>query len=191
MNTMEAMANRRSIRKYRETPVPRDLVERVLAAALQAPSGKNRQPWRFVALEGSKKDELVEIMRAGIRRLQEYGVPIGSAEWTADIMVQAPVAILIFNAEAAPGTDHSGVNRYPWLVDIQSIGAAIQHILLAATELGLGSLWICDIFCADYAIQEWLGRGDELVAAVSLGYPAEAPEARPRKEPAELVAWLS
>ena len=191
MNTLEAIDRRRSIRKFQETPVPRDLIERVLAAAIQAPSGKNRQPWRFVVLEGSKKDELVEMLRAGIRRLQEYGVPIGSAEWTAEVMARAPVAILVFNAEAAPDADHGGVNRYPWLVDIQSIGAAIQHILLAATELGLGSLWICDIFCADYAIQEWLGRGDELVAAVSLGYPAEAPEARPRRDAAELVAWLS
>ena len=54
MNTQEAIASRRSIRKFQERAVPRELIERVLTTALQAPSGKNRQPWRFVVIEEGK-----------------------------------------------------------------------------------------------------------------------------------------
>lgn len=189
MNTLEAIAARRSIRRFQDKPVPRALIEQVLQAAIQAPSGKNRQPWRFVVLEGRSRDRLIELMREGIARLRQWGAEIGSAEWSTEIMARAPVTILVFNAESTPETDHSGEKRYPWLVNIQSIGGAIQTMLLAALELGLGSLWICDIFCADRAIREWLGRKDELVAAVSLGYPDESPHARPRMTVAEVAEW--
>ena len=191
MNTQEAIASRRSIRKFQERPVPRELIERVLTAAIQAPSGKNRQPWRFVVIEEGNRGELIRLMREGIARLREWGVEIGSAEWTTEVMAQAPVTVLIFNAGTTPDDDHSREKRYHWLVDVQSIGGAIQNMLLAATELGLGSLWICDIFCADYTIQEWLGRGDEMVAAVSLGFPDEVPAARPRMAMSELAEWRS
>jgi len=191
VNTQEAIASRRSIRKFQERPVPRELIERVLTAAIQAPSGKNRQPWRFVVIEEGNRGELIRLMREGIARLREWGVEIGSAEWTTEVMAQAPVTVLIFNAGTTPDDDHSREKRYHWLVDVQSIGGAIQNMLLAATELGLGSLWICDIFCADYTIQEWLGRGDEMVAAVSLGFPDEVPAARPRMAMSELAEWRS
>lgn len=191
VNTLEAIASRRSIRKFKDQPVPRALVERILEAAAQAPSGKNQQPWRFVVVEGRSRDRLLHLMRDGIARLRQRGLEIGSAEWTTAVMAQAPVTVLVFNAETAPDADHSRENRYPWLVDVQSIGGAIQTMLLAAVELGLGSLWICDIFCADRAIQEWLGREDELVAAVSMGYADEAPVARPRRPVSELTEWRS
>ncbi len=60
MNTFEAIAARRSIRGFQDKPVPRALIEQVLQAAVQAPSGKNRQPWRFVVVEGR--------VHAGLRR---------------------------------------------------------------------------------------------------------------------------
>lgn len=190
MTVLEAIASRRSIRRFKETPFPRAAIERILAAACLAPSGKNRQPWRFVVLESGSRDKAIQLMREGIERLRACGAEIGSAEWTAGIMAKAPVTILIFNAESLPETDHSGLRRYPWLTDIQSIGGAIQTMLLAALEEGLGTLWICEIFGADCAVREWLGRRDELVAAVALGYPDEAPVARPQREWAEITDWM-
>jgi nitroreductase len=53
METMEAISRRRSIRRFTDAPVPRELVEKVLAAEILAPSAKNRQPWRFIVLEGA------------------------------------------------------------------------------------------------------------------------------------------
>ena len=63
-------------------------------------------------------------------------------------------------------------------------------MLLAAQELGLGSLWICDVFAAYEGLCRWLGEKSALIAAVSLGYPAESPSARPRKPVSEVTRWL-
>ena len=75
--------------------------------------------------------------------------------------------------------------------DIQSIGGMVQTMLLAATSLGLGSLWICDVLCAYPTIRQWLGRKEEMVTAVSLGYADESPSPRPRTPAAELTEWRS
>jgi nitroreductase len=61
---------------------------------------------------------------------------------------------------------------------------------LAALDLGLGSLWICDVFYAYEGLMAWLGEKGGMVAAVSFGYPAENPEARPRKSFDEVVRWM-
>jgi nitroreductase len=76
------------------------------------------------------------------------------------------------------------------VVDIQSVGAAIQNMLLAARDLGVGSLWICDVFYAYEVLRAWLGEGGEMIAAVCLGYADEAPSARPRKGIDEVVRMI-
>jgi nitroreductase len=93
----------------------------------------------------------------------------------------------VFN-ENAPESRHpdDGGN----VVDVQSIGGAIQTMLLAAHELGLGTLWICDVFYAYDGLREWLGRKEQMIAAVSIGYADEAPEARPRKPWQEVTEWV-
>jgi nitroreductase len=77
------------------------------------------------------------------------------------------------------------------LVNVQSVGAAIQNMLLAAQDLGLGSLWIADVFYAYGKLCSWLGKeGQMMVAAVSFGYPDENPDARPRKPVSDVTHWL-
>ncbi len=73
---------------------------------------------------------------------------------------------------------------------LQSIGGAIQTMLLAAQVLGVGSLWICDVLYCEDEINACFGHGaDTLVAAVSLGYAAESPRARPRRPWQEVTEW--
>lgn len=189
MEVSTAIAARRSIRRFTDRPVAPELIERLLTAATLAPSGKNMQPWRFVVLEGERKDKLVDVMSAELTTVKAAGNPVGSAEHSAKVMRQAPVTILIYDSEFVPDEDHSGIARIMSLVHTQSIGAAIQNMLLAAEEAGLGTLWICDVFFAEAAINALLGRTDELVAAVSVGYAAEAPAARPRRPWSELTDW--
>jgi nitroreductase len=63
MEIIKAIEQRRSIRKFQNKEVSREILERLLELAIKAPSGKNRQPWRFVVLQGEKKSELVKLMK--------------------------------------------------------------------------------------------------------------------------------
>ena len=190
MNTLEAIAQRRSIRRFKDAPISDDTLETILNAAIQAPSGKNRQPWRFVVVKEEKRAEMVRVMREGIDWAEEMGVEPGSSRWTAKVMEHAPVTVFIFN----PYGEHK-FGKPPWEqrwdpVGVQSAGAAIQNMLLAAQDLGLGSLWICDVYYALDGLCKWMDREDQMIAAVSLGYPDEQPDARPRKPLEEVTTWM-
>ncbi len=191
MNTLDAIAARRSIRKFKDTPIPDEALRAILTAAIQSPSGKNRQPWRFVVVQGDKRAEMVRVMREAMAKLKARGEDTGSGEWSAHVMEQAPVTIFIFNPEGMhPWLARSIDQMFTDLVNIQSIGAAIQNMLLAAQDLGIGSLWICDVLYAYEEFCHWLGEECEMIAAVSLGYPDESPAARPRKPFDEVVRWV-
>jgi len=188
VNTLEAIAQRRSIRKFKPDPLPEDTLQAIINAGIQAPSGKNRQPWRFVIVKEDQRPEMVRILREGIAKGKAEGDDPGSSEYSAKIMERAPVTVFVFNPDGlAPWLAHSIDQNFTELVDTQSIGAAIQNMLLAAQELGVGSLWICDVFNAYRALCDWLGEKGEMIAAVSFGYPAESPAARSRKSYTEVV----
>jgi nitroreductase len=191
VNVQEAIAQRRSIRKFKDEPVPDEIIEQILHAATLAPSGKNRQPWHFYVVKEDKRAEMVRVMREGMARLKGLGVPLGSAEWTAKVMEQAPITVFIYNENAEFAEVPKDIGDFlGHLVDVQSIGAAIQNMLLAALELDLGSLWICDVFYAYEELCAWLGTEQQMIAAVSFGYPDEEPGARPRKPVSEVTEWV-
>lgn len=190
MDTTEAIAARRSIRKFKDQPVPEDLIRQVLHAATLAPSGKNRQPWRFYVVQGEERAEMVRVMREGMAKLEAQGMGTGSAKWTAQVMEQAPATVFVFNPNAGWVNMPAEIGDWMWnVVDVQSVGAAIQNMLLKALDLGLGSLWICDVFLACDELSAWLGESSQMIAAVSLGYPDESPEPRPRKTVDEVTVW--
>jgi len=190
MNTIETIAARRSIRAFKDEELPEEAVTKILAAASQAPSGKNRQPWRFAVIRGKKRAEMVSVLREAIAAFKSRGEDTGSAEWTANVMEQAPLTVFVFNAHGIdPWLEHSTDQIFQELVDVQSIGAAIENMLLAATDLGIGSLWIADVLCAVTELKTWLKEEGQLVAAVSFGVPDESPDARPRKPFDEVVRF--
>jgi nitroreductase len=194
MNTLEAIAARRSIRRFKPDPIPEETLTQILTAGSLAPSGKNRQPWRFVVVKEDQRPEMLRILQEGINRTVAKGEDPGSSEWTAHVMEQAPVTVFVFNPDGIyPWLAHSIDQNFTEVVDTQSIGAAIQNMLLAALDLGIGSLWICDVFYAYEELANWLGEGaseharGQMIAAISFGYPDEAPPARKRKSLDELV----
>jgi nitroreductase len=191
MNTLKAIAQRRSIRKFKDTPVPEEAIRQILTAATQAPSGKNRQPWRFYVVCEDMRAEMVRILRQGIARVEGEGGDPGSSKWTANVMEGAPVTVFIFNPHAEHPRGKTTLDNSVWdIVDGQSIGAAIQNMCLAALELGLGSLWICDVFYAYEELCAWLSETHQMIAALSLGYPDESPDPRPRKSVDEVTEWV-
>lgn len=191
MNTREAIAARRSIRRFKSDPIPTEHLQAILTAATQAPSGHNRQPWRFAVVSGDKHAEMVQVMRQGIADAKARGEDIGSSEGTAAAMERAPVTVFVFNPYGmAPWLAHSIEQNFMALVNTQSVGAAIQNMVLAAQDLGIGSLWICDVFEAYEELRVWLGEEGQMVAAVSFGYADESPGPRPRKPMDQVVKWL-
>ena len=193
---LDAVIKRRSIRKYKEEEIPACLVEEVLRAGLLAPSSKNRQPWKFIVVTGRSKAEMLEVFRQGLEReekspmLPESAQYISGAEYTLQVMKQAPVVIFIVNTLGLElNRDLTPEERIFELCNAQSIGAAIENMTLTAADLGLGSLWICDTCFAYQELNGWLDAGGELFAALALGYADEEPAARPRKSLEEAMEW--
>lgn len=191
MDTIEAISTRRSIRKFTNTPIPEEDLDRIMKAAIEAPSGKNNQPWKFVIVREDRRAEMVRIMREGISSTKDQGRDTGSSEWSAIVMENAPVTVFVFNPFGTkPWLARSIEQNFHDLVNVQSVGAAIQNMLLAARDLGIGSLWICDVFYAYEELCNWLGEDCQMVAAVSFGYADENPDARPRKPLSEVMRVL-
>ena len=191
MNTLEAIKSRRSIRRFLDKPVSREDLETVIQAAAWAPSAKNSQTWRFTVVQGDKLKEMLDLFKGGIIGRESEGEDTGSSKWTLEVMRQAPVAVLIHNTDGIHPWKARKEHESWWdLATVQSVGAAIQNLLLAAHELGLGSLWIADIWEAYPCLNEWLGVDTQLVAAVSLGTPDVDPPMPPRKPMDEIVTWL-
>ena len=191
---IEAIKNRRSIRKYKDKTVDREQITQILQEGMLAPSSKNRQPWKFVVAMGGAKEKACHAMEEGIRReKKEPFIPdsspyINGAEHTLRIMQQAPALIFIVNTLAASFNEELSMDeRVSEICNAQSIGAAIENMTLEATELGLGSLWICDSFFAQKELSDW--AGGELYAILAVGYTDEAPAARPRKKAEDVIEW--
>lgn len=195
---IQAIIERRSIRKYKNISVPQPMIEEVIKAGMLAPSSKNRQPWNFIVVSGGSKSDMLNTMKKGFEReriepLLPDSVPyISGAKYTLGVMEQAPVIIFIMNTLGVEVTNTlTTEDRISEICNAQSIGAAIENMTLAATELGLGSLWICDTFFAQEELRNWLHTKGELYAALAIGYPNETPFARPRYDMKDVVEWRS
>ncbi len=162
MELMEVVRQRRSVRSFRPDPVPPEKIDYVLEAARLAPSWANGQCCTFLVVSDPRIKH--ELAQAG-------------NEW----IEQAPVIIV-----ACADPKLSGVkNDQPYY--LLDVGIAMEHLVLAAAEQGLGTCWV-GWFNEDRA-RAALGVPDgvRVVASTPLGFPNEEPAARPRKSLAELV----
>lgn len=193
---LEVIKNRRSIRKYKSQDVPKESIEYILNAGILAPSSKNRQPWKFVVVMGDAKLDMQNVMEQGLKReMNKPLLPLSAkylngAEQTFQIMKAAPVIIFVINELAIEiGLSLSVDERVSEICNAQSIGAAMENMTLEATNLGLGSLWICNTFFAQKELCDWLGIKGELYGAMAVGYSDETPNKRPRKNLNDVVEW--
>ena len=182
MDLDKALRDRRSIRSYLDKSVPEELVRQVIEAATFAPSAKKGQQWRFTVLTGKSKKELTDLFRRELEMVSERigRENMGSSFSSCDIMEQAPVVIMVWNA-----------GERGWETEIHSVAAAIQNMLLKAYALGLGTVWIGDIFYTLDALKKHLGKPWNLMAAVALGWPTHTPKPRPRKSVDAVAKFLS
>lgn len=193
----EALARgRRSVRQLRPDPLPRALLTRLIELAGWAPSPHGSQPWRFAVITGARtKAELAAAMGAAwVRNLAMDGesdeVIAARLAGSTRRLTEAPALIV-------PCLYTADLDRYPdparqvaeELMAVQSLGAAVQNLLLAAYDLGLDAGWMCaPLFCPE-VVRETLGLAPGLVphAIVPVGFAAREPRRRPRRPVGELI----
>lgn len=183
---------RRSIRQFAEQPLDEDLIRTVLDAANQAPSAHNQQSWKFIVVRGDRKQELGRLVAARAADLPKPSASI--LRMAARSLSSAPVVIAIVNTGTLieHGTelfkiDNDQATDFFRTMEIQSSAAAAQNLLLAATSLGLASVWLGILFLIKDEVLEFLGQqGGEFMAVIPLGHPRRYNEG-PRKRSLEYV----
>jgi nitroreductase len=179
MPVREAIERRVSCRAYRPTPVPQAHLTQILEAARLAPSACNQQPWRFAVVHD------LDLRR---RIVEDGFLPGIKMAWAIDAPVHVVIGMERSFLTHRLAASVSGVD-YPWV----DIGIAGEHLVLAATELGLGTCWIGWIKPRVVArIVAW-PASIKPVVVITLGCasdPASIPPSTRRKPLAELVRWL-
>jgi coenzyme F420-0:L-glutamate ligase / coenzyme F420-1:gamma-L-glutamate ligase len=180
---LQAIYERRSIRRYQDKPVARELIERIIEAGCWAPSAHNRQPWHFVVLQDFAIKETLALamgsrLRADLERdhLPEATI-VKETSRSYERLSSAPVLILVCLTMTVMDVYKDEKRNHNELVmAIQSVAMAGQNILLAAHDLGLGACWTCaPLFCPDVVREsldlpaDWQPQG-----IITVGYPAEA-----------------
>ncbi len=196
-NMISAIYDRRSTRKFLDTPIAKKDIREIIESGIKAPSSKNRQPWKYIVVQGNEKEKMLHAFRQGISReengdamLPQSRQHIDGAKYTADIMEQAPVVVFVVNTLGKDLMENISVEeRVSEICNTQSVGASIENMLLAATDKGIGSLWICDIYFGYSELCDWLDHEGQLIAAIAFGYSNEFPRERPRKKFEEVVEW--
>jgi nitroreductase len=173
-DTLQSIANRRSIRQFKAEQISDAQLEAIVTAVLQAPSGHNDQSCYLVAVQNR---ELIDEMNAGSKREMQQ-LPV---EWIADlgrnddyhIYYHAPTVVVV-----AARTDA--------ITPVPDVCAAIQNMLIAAESLGVGSCWMgfARFHFASPEARRRIGlpEGYEVHYAVALGYKPDGLELEPRPE---------
>lgn len=177
MTAKECITGRRSIRSFTDQPVPHELLAQIVETASYAPSWKNTQITRYIAVEGAKKSELAKCTNI---------FPGNGA-----IMEKAPMVIAVTMIKGRSGYERDGsfstVKGDRW--QMYDAGVASEAFCLAAYEQGLGTV-IMGLFDEDEAVKVLdIPQERELVALIPIGYPAESPAAPKRKTVEDLLTF--
>lgn len=182
----QLIESRKSIRKYKKDLPPKDVIERILQAGLHAPSGKNRQNWRFFVVTGKKRDEYLKLSQKswlGIKEILQGRLKPSLYDFTERFFYtlgDAPVIIFCYSHNSSDERYHTSIG---------SVYMAVENINLAALVEGLGSCTMGAPLEIKEDVDQWLGVTElpeyksgelELLCAVVMGYPDHQPPKSPR-----------
>jgi nitroreductase len=190
--TIRTIRQRHSIRQFQDVPLDDELIRTMLDCANRAPSAHNQQSWQFIVVQGEKKKALAELVN---RQCQSFHKPVSTIlRMAARTISSAPAIIAVMNTGQfiANGSRLFRVDAEQGLdffrtMEIQSSSAAVENLLLAATALGLGSVWLGILFVIKEDILTFLGEQQgEFMAVVAVGHPHKT-SSGPSKKPLEAV----
>ncbi|MBO8129009.1 MAG: nitroreductase family protein [Peptococcaceae bacterium] len=205
----QIIKTRRSVRKFREEPVPESIVHLLIECARWAPSATNRQPWRFIAVTRRESVEALErIIAARIEAIADQAVAGGQQDAALKLKAFGHYATFFKNAPlvivcvAEPYRSRFTreifeplkLAQEAWqLENVKSVCFAVQNLLLAAHALGYGA---CPMslpgILAGEELKKYLGlkAAEEIVMVVPVGLPEGVPAAPGRKEVLEILSWI-
>ena len=189
MEFFDLVKNRRSIRKYKSQPVDKKDILKILDAANWAPSAMNWQPWEFIVVSGELLKPLSDSFKAVVDKLtHKYGEQLFDDKFVkfAAHYGGAPVVVVALTKASSEPNEKKA--------SLESTSAAMENLVLAAADLGLGTCWMTGPLQDENNLRRILdiSSDKEIVAVTPLGYPDEVPKPQPRID-AELkqkVKWM-
>lgn len=199
LTTKEAIEERRSIRKFKDTQVSQEIIMELLDAARLAPSGCNAQPWKFKIIEDEETKQ--KLSQAAHKQSFIAQAPVvlvccadisayieGTVSGVQDLGKVGALEEQIVNilCESAYELKQASIDEIGPRIAV-NVAIAIEHIVLRALDFGLGTCWIR--LLEEEKIKEIFGWDDNIyvVALLPLGYPAESPKQRKRVTLSEII----
>jgi nitroreductase len=195
--TLVTIRERRSIRTFAKDDVSDEQIRILLQSANEAPSAHNQQSWRFIVLKGDKKQGLADLVSEAAPRFSKAAQAL--LRMSARSIASAPVVIAVANSGdlIEHGTELFAADKeQAWdffrTMEIQSSAAAVQNMLLAATSLGLATVWLGIMFLLKDDVLRYLEEpAGEFMAVVPVGHPSRAAGPPPKKQSFEMkVSYL-
>jgi nitroreductase len=205
---IEVIKKRRSIRKFKSDKIPKKDIYDIIQAASLAPSAHNKQMWRFIAisnqevLKGMEKAIVGEIEELNNwPELKEIGLKVKGLRAYSTFFVKAPLVFAILvepyhsmvdEVLKLDGLKKEQADLLPSYVEIQSVAAAVENLLLAATEKGYGTCWMCGPLIAVSALEEILKieKPWKLMALIPLGLPDQELKTKLVKDIEEILEFM-
>jgi nitroreductase len=185
MDVFEAIFSRQSVSRLRPDALPREVIEQVLEAAVQAPNHYRVRPWRFFVLTGPARERLGAVMAQALVARQPFSPP-EAVEKERARPLRAPVVIAV-------AVDPPAEERVVEVENICAAAAAVQNLLLAAHTLGLGAIWRTGkpAYSAEVKAFFGLAPAQHLIGFVYLGLPEALPALAARPTHADRTIWLA
>jgi nitroreductase len=184
MDVSMAIHDRQSITDVRPDPVPREMVEKLLAAAVQAPNHYKVRPWRFIVLSGDGLARLGKVIAESFATKFPQA-PVEAIEKESKKPLRAPLVIAV-------GVDQPGESKVLEIENICAAAAAVENLLLEAHALGLAAKWRTGEEARDPRVKEFLGLSPDqhLIAFIYIGYPMNTFEPIKRPGFEDRTTWF-
>ena len=184
MDVFDAIHNRHSEGKVKPDAVSRDVIEKLLAAAVQAPNHYKVRPWRFVVLTGNGRNKLGDVMLASqLARMPDLSTE--ASDKIRALPLRAPLLIAV-------GVDKPSEPKVLEVENICAAAAACENLLLAAHATELAVKWRTGEWARDAKVKEFLGFAPDqhIIAFLYIGYPAMEGEYPQRPSYEDRTVWM-